>query len=199
MVELVGSSNLGGYLIHVVNESLQGDVDVIEHPAEEGLPITDHVQKQPFILSISGTIVRPTNERVERVISVLEKFRDTGKLLTYEGRRIYHNVVIQNFTFEADKTIANGYRFTASLKQIRIAKTAYVNLPPKSKTQVKPVSNVGRKQTENKKSSPIYHVVKKGDTYSGLGQKYGVSWQQIEKWNTYSAKAIPIGAKVRVG
>lgn len=199
MEELVGKSNLGGYLIHVVSESMQADVNVLEQPAEEGLPLTDHVEKKPFSLSLSGTLVRPTQERVDQLIAALEKFRDTGKLLTYEGRRIYSNVVIETFSFDADKTIANGYRFSMKLKQIRIAKAAYVALPPKPKTQAKPTTNAGKKQTQNKKSSPVYHVVKRGDTYWGLGEKYGVSWQQLEKWNSYPARSIPVGAKVKVG
>lgn len=199
MVELIGKSRLGGYQIHVVSESVQGDVTVIGHPAEEGFPITDHVEKEPFTISLSGTLVRPTRERVDRLISALEKFRDSGKLLTYEGRRIYTNMVIEQFSYDTDKSIANGYRFSMKLKRIRIAKPAYVALPPKPKTQVKRTTNVGRKQTQNKKKSPIYHIVKRGDTYWELGKKYGVPWQQLQKWNKYPARAIPIGAKLRVG
>lgn len=199
MDELVGKTKLGGYLIHVVSESIKGDVNVIEQPAEEGLPLTDHVEKKPFILSIEGTLVRPSQARVDELISALEKFRDSGKMISYEGRRIYKNIVIETFSFDADKSISNGYRFSMRLKQIRIAKTAYVALPPKPKTQVKPKTNAGKKQQVNKKKSLVYHVVKRGDTYWALGIKYGVKWQQIQSWNKYAARAIPIGAKLRVG
>ncbi|WP_157930361.1 phage baseplate protein [Mycobacteroides abscessus] len=199
MDELVGKTKLGGYLIHVIRESIQGDVNVIEQPAEEGLPLTDHIEKKPFMLSIEGTLVRPTQERVDQLIATLEKFRDSGKLLSYEGRRIYSNIVIENFSYDADHKISNGYRFSMKLKQIRIAKSAYIALPPKPKTQVKTVTSAGKKQPANKKNTPVYHVVKQGDTYWALGNKYGVKWQQLQSWNKYAPTKIPIGAKLRVG
>lgn len=194
MAELIGKTKLGGHLIQVTSESIQGDVTVIEQPAEEGLPLTDHIEKKPFILSIEGTLVRSSQAKVDQLIAALEKLRDTGKLISYEGRRIYKNVVIENFSFSADNRIANGYNFSMKLKQIRIAKTAYITVPA-----AKPKTNAGKKQPVNQKKSPIYHVVKKGDTYWALGIKYGVKWQQLETWNKYKPTKIPIGVKLRVG
>lgn len=199
MVEFIGTSILGGYEIHVTSESRQGDVVVPEHPVEYGLPLTDHIGKQSFVLSLSGSLVRPTPERVDRLIAALENMRDKGSLISFEGRRIYQNVVIEKFSIDTNNKISNGYRFAMQLRQIRVAKVAYIKLPPKQKASVAKVSAVGRKQTVNKKTSPVYHIVKRGDTYWGLSQKYAVSVQQMKAWNKYSERSIPINAKLRVG
>lgn len=49
------------------------------------------------------------------------------------------------------------------------------------------------------KSSKKYHIVKSGDTVSGLAVKYGSTQKQIVSWNKLvSADKINIGQKLRV-
>lgn len=44
-----------------------------------------------------------------------------------------------------------------------------------------------------------YHTVAKGDTLFGISRKYGVSVDQIVKWNKMSSQTIKIGQKLIVG
>ena len=45
----------------------------------------------------------------------------------------------------------------------------------------------------------VYHIVKKGETLSGIAQKYGVSLSGLMKWNGLSKKSvIRIGQKLKV-
>lgn len=196
--ELIGKSSVQGYLLLVETEEKTGDVGVPAHPVEDGLALNDHVERQPFGLSLTGKLIRPTNDRLERLIQVLEGYRDKGTIVSYEGRRIYQNMLIEKFTYRADKSMKNGYTFTMSLRQVRVADSPYIAPTPQVKAQVKKTSEAGRKQTENKKTSPVYHVVKKGDTYYALGLKYGTPWPQLETWNSYPPRSIPIGVKLRV-
>ena len=55
---------------------------------------------------------------------------------------------------------------------------------------------VQRKSTQAK--PPTIHTVKKGDTYSALAQKYGVTVEQLRAWNGFADEAIPIGAQLLV-
>ena len=56
------------------------------------------------------------------------------------------------------------------------------------------------KKTENKKGvKATTHTVKKGDTYSSLAKKYGVTVASLQKLNGYDPRKIPIGAKLKVG
>lgn len=196
MTELVGTSKINGLLVHVVNEDTDMDVAIPIHKVEKGINLSDHIERQPTVVKLSGLLVRPTPERVESLITQLQVIEESGKLVVYQGRRIYKNMLLSGLNFTADSNISNGYNFSCNLTEVRIAQSSYV--PPKIKAITAPVSQAGRKQTENQKQSPIYHTTKKGDTYYGLGQKHGVKWQQIQTWNGYDPKKIPIGAKLRV-
>ncbi|WP_299465554.1 LysM peptidoglycan-binding domain-containing protein [uncultured Microscilla sp.] len=45
---------------------------------------------------------------------------------------------------------------------------------------------------------PTIHTVKKGDTYSMMAQKYGVTVEKLRAWNGFADNAIPIGAQLLV-
>lgn len=192
-------AKINGIMIDVLKEELQNDVELPSHPVEKGIDLTDHVEKKPVVLSISGKLIRPDNTSLETLIGRLSTIETKGMLVVYEGRRIYHNLMISKFSHDADSKIMNGFNFSMTLKEVRFAGPSYVSLEPKMKAAVAGVSSVGRKQTENKKQSPIYHIVKKGDTYFGVAEKYGAKWQDVQKNNDYPATQIPIGAKIKVG
>ncbi|MGE8037897.1 LysM peptidoglycan-binding domain-containing protein [Lysinibacillus sp. NPDC093692] len=194
--ELVGKARISGYLIHVTNEDADFDADIPTHKVEKGIDLSDHVEKKPVVVKLSGLLIRPTNERVETLINKLRSFEYKGQPVTYEGRRIYKNMLLHGLSIKASSKVMNGYNFSCTLTEVRIAQSSYVD--PKVKAVTAPTKEAGRKQTENKKQSPVYHVVKNGDTYSSLGQKYGTKWQDIQKWNGYDPKKIPLGAKLRV-
>ncbi|TQR21795.1 LysM peptidoglycan-binding domain-containing protein [Psychrobacillus vulpis] len=192
-------AKINGIQIHVEKESLQNDVELPSHPVEKGINLTDHVEREPVVLSISGKLIRPDNTSLETLIGRLSTIETKGTAIVYEGRRIYHNLMIAAFSYDADSKIMNGFNFSMKLKEVRFAAPSYVSLPAKAKSAVAGVSSVGRKQTVNKKQSPIYHVTKKGDTYYGVAIKYGVNWQDVQKNNKYPATQIPIGVKIKVG
>ncbi|MGY3186443.1 LysM peptidoglycan-binding domain-containing protein [Lysinibacillus sp. TE18511] len=194
--ELVGKSRINGLLIHVTGEDANFDVDTPTHKVEKGINLSDHVERKSEIVKLSGLLVRPTNERVESLINKLKNIEIKGQPVTYEGRRIYKNMLMSGLAIKASSKVMNGHNFSCTLTEVRIAQSSYVD--PKVKAVTAPVAEAGRKQTENKKGKEVYHVVKKGDTYSSLGKKYGTKWQDIQKWNGYDPKKIPIGAKLRV-
>lgn len=205
MAELVGTSRLGGYLIHVENEDASIDVDIPTHKVDKGIDLSDHVERKPEVVKISGLLIRPTADRVETLVKALKKMETEGKLLTYEGRRIYKNMLASGLSIKASSKVMNGYQFSLTLTEVRIAQSSYV--APKTKAVTAPKAQSGRKQTENKKdvksaaktNNPVYHTVKKGDTYSALAKKYGVTVASLQKLNGYDPRKIPIGVKLKVG
>lgn len=203
--ELVGISKLHGLLIHVESEDATIDVDIPTHKVEKGIDLSDHVERKPITIKISGLLVRPTEDRVETLVQKLQKIEVEGKVITYEGRRIYKNMLVSGLSIGASSKVMNGYRFSLTLTEVRIAQSSYVK--PKVKATTATKKQAGRKQTENKKdvkaaaktANPVSHTVKKGDTYSALAKKYGVSVTSLQKLNGYDPKKIPIGVKLKVG
>lgn len=196
--ELVGTSKLHGLLIHVVDEDADIDVDTPTHKVEKGIDLSDHVERKPIVVKISGLLIRPTADRVETLVQKLQAIEFEGKLITYEGRRIYKNMFVSGLTIKANSGVMNGYRFSLTLTEVRIGQSSYVK--PKVKAVTASKAKAGRKQTENKKSiKATTHTVKKGDTYSSLAKKYGVTVASLQKLNGYDPRKIPIGAKLKVG
>lgn len=197
MTELIGKSRINGLEVHITNEDMTSDVIIPTHKVEKGIDLSDHIERKPFVIKLSGFLLRPTKDRVDTLIKKLESIENEGKMVVYQGLRTHMNLLMSGLNYSADEKVTNGYKFSCTLTEVRIAQSAYV--PPLLKAATAMVSESGPKQSENKKQSPIYHIFKKGDTYSGIAKKYGVKWQQIQKWNSFDPKKIPIGAKVKVG
>ncbi|MCT6926171.1 phage baseplate protein [Metasolibacillus sp.] len=196
--ELVGTSKLHGLLIHVESEDASIDVDIPTHKVEKGINLSDHVERKPIVVKISGLLIRPTKDRVETLVKKLQKIETEGKAITYEGRRIYKKMLVSGLSIKATAKAVNGYQFSLMLTEVRIAQSSYV--PPKTKAVTAPKAQAGRKQTANKKDNKnVTHVVKKGDTYSSLAKKYGVTVASLQKLNGYDSRKIPIGAKLKIG
>ncbi|MEQ6856067.1 phage baseplate protein [Lysinibacillus capsici] len=187
-------AKLNGIHLHVERESLINDVNVPQHPVEKGIKLSDHVERLPQSLSLTGKILRKSGSQVNSVISDIANLQKNGTQVTYSGRKVYHNMVVKNFSYDADANIANGFNFTIVLQEIRIAGQSYKT----GAKSAQPESKAGLKQTQGQNTGKQYHTVKKGDTYWALGIKYGVKWQQLQEWNGYDPKKIPIGAKLRV-
>jgi len=67
-----------------------------------------------------------------------------------------------------------------------------------------PMAQAGKSSKSNKSSSQAYtsttriHKVKKGETLTSIGRKYGCSPNQIKKWNGLKSSKIKIGQKLKI-
>ncbi|KOP82010.1 hypothetical protein AMS60_05640 [Bacillus sp. FJAT-21945] len=198
-MELNGKSKISGYDIQVITEDHDKSVSISEHPVEQGFNISDHVETLPQSISLQVIIVRPTFEKAQKAVDYFEKKMLNGEKVSYQtGKKTYTNLIIESISLSRDSSIANGYTGSMMLKKVRIAQQAYI--PPKSNSQVKKVSNSGRKQTQNKSNTnEKYHTVRKGETYWAIAPKLGTTWQAIQKLNPgIDPKKLQIGQKVRV-
>lgn len=185
-------AKLAGYTIHNIQESFVSSVKVTSYPTEKGLPITDNVQRQSKTFSITGKILAKTHADAMKVYNALEKKQVSKSVVTYIGRATAKNVVITRMNPSFDASIANGMNISIDLQEIRIAKSPYV----KKKTTKK---KSGKKTTSNtKKTTKVYHKVKKGESYWSIAKKNGTTVQTLEKLNPWPATKIPIGANMRI-
>lgn len=184
---------LGSVFVFVEEESWSDEVNLPEHPVEKGLSITDHVQQLPDTLTLTGTMFKDSYLSVGEKLSKLRQYQKKGTRLTYSGRRGGRNLAIQRIDERSTGEIANGREFTITLKQIRIIS----KYKKKKKKRTNKKGSGGRKQTTNRKN-PKYHIIKKGDTYIGLGKKYGIAWRTLYKLNKYNIYRLPIGKKMKL-
>ena len=199
------------YYCFVTEESISDGVSLSSHPTEKGLPISDTVKKQPISLDISGKIVDTRDYSVdigdayrysvERTISKFESYMKKGTIVTYLGKcGVVENVVIESFSHKYNNK--GGADFDMTLREIRVAKSAY-----------KKSSKGTTQQVNNKKTEGVYHTVKKGDTVWNLCmydyRKYKPSQKWIVENNKHAfsrksgqwtqiARTMQIGARIRI-
>ncbi len=167
------------YINNVYDEKPQRSVKTTDHPIEGGDNITDHTEREPDSMSISGVVVGlSAANRLNR----LDQYMKNSELLTYVYRNLKKNVIIKSFESTHDAEVANGFKFSMTLKEIRVAKPSIVKSLDKDKrTQAAELENKGQQQATG--GSTKVYIVKSGDTLSGIGSKFGVNYTKIHDRN----------------
>ncbi|NQX68490.1 hypothetical protein HQN90_20400 [Paenibacillus alba] len=136
-----------GYYVTVESEDPQFEVEITEEPVEKGVNLTDHVQRKAVSMSISGFIL---GENADEIRQSLLNSMDSGEIVNYDGRN-YFTGLIQNFSPKHDRSTANGFSFSMTLKEVRTAESSYVEtLPTPIRAQAAPIISSGTKQTKSK-------------------------------------------------
>lgn len=159
--------------VFVESEDVSRGVTVSDHPVESGLDITDNIKRSPVSISISGEIV---GDDAASVLRNLVALHQNGELVKYTGRNILSNAIIEKFDTGHPNTIYGGCSFDMTIREIRIAKNAYV---PPVVTVSSPEQNVtkkptvgGTQQVEKNNDDAVYYTVKKGDSLWGIAVSF---------------------------
>ncbi len=143
-------------------ESSKRRVSISDHPVEEGLVITDHVQRDPAEIQLSGLLVGSDAETVK---SNLEKLQKNGSYVKYIGKEILSKAVILDFDTSRSIEIDGGMEFSMTIREIRVASSAYT-----STTSGKTVKSGTQQVVKN--NGAVYHTVKKSDTLYSIALMY---------------------------
>lgn len=140
-------AQLGDVILSAVySEKPVRSVKTTDHPVEDGASITDHIEKQPYRLEITGVVTGPDAAvRLKR----LEFYMDNGVTVTYVCRNWVGGVIIESFNSVHDTTNKGAFNFTMSLKKIRTATAAEAEgLTLPAQVQTKKVGNKGLQQAQ---------------------------------------------------
>ncbi|MFD1206633.1 phage baseplate protein [Sporosarcina contaminans] len=159
---------LGDILIDVIeDEDLDESSSTTDHALEDGEQITDHIENNPIVLNISGVIIDPSDEKLLK----LREYRQKGEILNYNYRSRLETVLITSFKPKKNKDIKDGYTFTMTLKQVRMAKAPNViRVSVPVKKQVKAVTKAGKKTVRKSvNKTPVKKVTSKPKTKTPSG------------------------------
>ena len=120
------------------------------------MEITSTIRREPLELSISGKIVDVNGKSASDILSELYELQKKGSLISYVGRNSCQNMQIQSFSTAHPHTNAGGADFDMTLKEVRIAKSAY---------QKTSKSNASEKKKEPDLSVGSIVVFKGGSVY----------------------------------
>lgn len=144
-----------------ISASHQGDMDVTEHPVEEGSNVADHIRKKPEVLTMEGVVSDTPVEQSERdklgtmkkpvgrakdAFDTLRDLRDSGELVTVATRlHTYDNMAITSLVFPDDARTGEAVRFNVTLKQVRKVSSVTVIIKRTKKPSGQPRTTSGTK------------------------------------------------------
>lgn len=149
---------INGIYVFVKDERINRVLDVTTHPVEEGLNLTDHTQREPVVISLSGEIV---GSDASTTLSQLIALHQNGSLVKYLGRNSAENMLITNFDSTHPNTIYGGCSFSMTLTEIRTARSPYLSGSGGTQQLVEPSG-----QTD------VYYTVRSGDTLWNIAKAY---------------------------
>lgn len=194
-------SLINNLYVFVAEESINRSIDSTEHATEKGLPLTDHVKRNPIELSISGRII---GENYKKTIEQLYDWQRSGTLVAYIGKNSFSNAIITSFDTEYTNTI-NDVPFSMSIKEIRISqKPVYTTV----KVVRAPVQQV-QQNNSGGGGNEVWHTVKKGDCvwnllfrdYKGQIKNPNCNWVLEHNKSCFNPgfRQLIIGSKLLLG
>lgn len=141
----------------VLEESHTDDLEITEHPVEQGASINDHAYKKPAELVLRGGWSNSSNsaggseEYVREMYAQLlelQAAREPFDVVT--GKRAYKNMLLQSLSTTTDQKNESTLLINATLKQVILVETQATTMPPR-KAQRNPgktggVTDKGTKQ-----------------------------------------------------
>jgi hypothetical protein len=155
-----------------VKEEHISEVDVTDHPVEQGAAVSDHARPKPEELTIEGVVsntplsnlqtsrattfegvsftsnaasqsVRGMPGNAESAYAQLRALRDKPILITVvTALRTYDNLIMTSLKVPRDKDTGDVLKFEAKFKQVRIVTNA-VTVVATKKSKAKPAQNNG--------------------------------------------------------
>lgn len=143
-------AKLGSVDIDVVfSDEPKRKATITEHPVEEGSAISDHIRTDPISVSIKGIV---TGHNAFTKLKKIEAYWKSGTVLNYIHRTAFKNMVIESFDTAHTVQVGNGFEFTISMREMRIAEASavkYMAVP--ARVKIKPVVKKGVQQKQKPK------------------------------------------------
>lgn len=131
--------SIGGLYPDVtIEEKHTDDLEITEHPVEQGAAVHDHAFKKPEAVSIRSGVTdakksggeRPSQEFYDKLLELQAK-REPFDIIT--GKRKYKNMLIKSLFALSDPENENCLIFTAECQEVIIVATQVTSVPPRAK------------------------------------------------------------------
>ena len=167
-------ATIDGLYIWIESEDIAYTMNVTTNPTEQGIDLTDHAEREPIEMSVTGMLLDSEKSSAYEQYTKLRNWQLACKQVKFVGRNVFTGV-ITDISKSNDYTVGNGAKVSLTLKEIRIANTPY---------QTSNKQYVVQKQVVTTKPvSTVYHPVRKGENLTLIAKKYGMTVNDILKLN----------------
>lgn len=146
-----------------LEETAQDDLEITQHPVQDGAAITDHAYKKPTTLNIRAQyspmyIGVPLDEMYRRLLQ-LQADRIPMEVLT--GKRKYGNMLVKSVSETTDKDTAKILNVSVMLQQVILTTVSTVKVQASSQkraAQKEPERTGATEEAGMKKAAPETEV-----------------------------------------
>jgi hypothetical protein len=156
--------SVGGFTATITLEEASTDeLEITQHPVQQGASITDHAYLKPATLNLKlmwSADNAPLPEIYQNLL-MLQASREPIDVIT--GKRAYQNMLIKSLALTTDVLTENVLNISMSLQEIFITALEVVTVPPR-KDQKNPgktgaTNKAGQKSPEPKKKSALKALI----------------------------------------
>ena len=130
----------------VISEEVEMSNRITFFAVEDGQDVADHVSQEPDSLQISGVVA---GEDAFQRLTILRNFRNNKEILTFVGRNVFAEVVIETLTTRHNARTRDGFEFDMTLRRVRISRIREVQITA-VQTQTRQAQNKGTQQPKQK-------------------------------------------------
>ncbi|WP_196426464.1 phage baseplate protein [Paenibacillus campinasensis] len=143
-------AKIDDHYILVESENPTFENEITSQPVEKGVDVSDHVQRKPRTLNLTGFVAGPDASKTREY---LKNASDKGRVVWYSGRNTMQGV-ITGLNTTHDSTVGDGFAFAFTIQEIRVAApNPAEKLDPPTRAQAAPIINAGVKTTKGKKAA----------------------------------------------
>lgn len=138
-----------GYL--TLNEDASDELEITQHPVQQGASITDHAFKKPSALKIrilANDNDAPLNEVYADLLKVQN---DRVPMRVITGKRSYTNMLLKAIQQTTEKTTENVLALSLSFEEIIIVEVSPSIIPPRRKQRN--AASTGKTEKAGRKSA----------------------------------------------
>lgn len=145
--------SIGGVSMDVtVEETLTDEMEITDHPVEQGASVTDHAYLKPATVTLragSGDAGKSSGSGDRPCVEIYQKLREMqGKREPFDlvtGKRSYKNMLIRSLSVLTDPDTENVLMVTAELRQVILASVQTVAVPRSRQKQGNVTGGVDQK------------------------------------------------------
>jgi hypothetical protein len=150
---IVPDRSIGAFKATItVEENALDELEITEHPIQQGASITDHAYSRPSLITISvlcNDDDAPLSETYAKILSI-QSSRSLLKVIT--GKRIYRNMLVRSIEQKTDIENEKILNLSVQLQQVIIATLASASVPPRNRMgnakKTGSTENAGQKRAE---------------------------------------------------
>lgn len=144
-----------------IEESATDDLEITQHPVQDGAAITDHAYMQPAKLNIHAQWQDTSDTPLDELYTKLRDLQASKVPMdVVTGKRIYKNMLIKTLAETTNKDTNGLLNITATLQQIIITAVTVVTVPARAK-QREPSRTQATEIAGEKKVEPVTSASKK--------------------------------------